>query len=99
MAYEMLIALTVADEATYASYRTKIAPFLAKYGAGFRYDFGVSKVFVTAGDRSINRAFVLSFPDRISKEGFWADPQLLAVKADLFERSVRTFTLISEYEQ
>ena len=99
MAYEMMIALTISDDAAYADYRDAILPFLARYGAGFRYDFEVSRVFATESDRHINRTFVLSFPDRASKEAFWSDRDFLAIRATLFERSVRMFTLISEYEQ
>jgi uncharacterized protein (DUF1330 family) len=99
MPYDMLIALTVSDHASYSRYREAISPFLARHQAHFRYDFGVSDVLSTEGDGSINRAFVLSFPDRRRKDAFWADPEYLAAKAQLFERCVRTFTLISEYER
>jgi uncharacterized protein (DUF1330 family) len=99
MPYDMLIALTVSDHASYSRYREAISPFLARHQAHFRYDLCVSDVLATEGDASINRAFVLSFPDRKGKDAFWADPEYLAVKADLFSRSVRTFTLISEYER
>jgi uncharacterized protein (DUF1330 family) len=99
MAYDMLIALTVSDDASYARYRQAISPFLARHEARFRYDFRVSDLLSTEGDASINRVFVLSFPDRMRKDAFWGDPEYLATKARLFERCVQTFTLIGEYER
>ncbi|HKO50121.1 MAG TPA: DUF1330 domain-containing protein [Polyangiaceae bacterium] len=95
----MLIALTVVDDRAYARYRQEIAPILASHGATFRYDFRVSEVLVGEGEQHVNRAFVLSFPDPTSKQGFWTDPRLLAPRVELFEPSVRTFTIIAEYER
>lgn len=99
MAFEMLIALTIVDERKYAEYRNAVAPILADHGASFRYDLRVSEVLAAEREQLISRVFVLSFPDRIGKEGFWMDPRLPAAKAELFEPSVRAFTIIAEYER
>jgi uncharacterized protein (DUF1330 family) len=95
----MVVALAVVDEPTYRTYRLAIAPFLVRYGAVFRYDFWVSEIVATRGTHDTNRVFVLSFPDRSRKEAFWVDPEFLAIKADLFARSVSQFTVVSEYHR
>ena len=55
MVHEMMVALTVTDGAKYQAYREAMAPILADYGGGFRYDFDIARVLKSASDHAINR--------------------------------------------
>ena len=96
MPYDMTVALLVTDRDKYAKYRTEIAPLLQESGAAFRYDFEIAKTLKSEASHEINRVFVLCFPDRESKEGFFANPEYKAIRARLFERSVQAATVIAE---
>ena len=82
-----LYGLEVKDDAGYARYRQEMTPILARYGGGFGCDFVVAQVLVGPNPR-INRVFAIAFPDRGSRERFFADPQYRAVRARWFEPSV-----------
>ena len=97
MPYEILMGLFVAGQETYAQYRAEIAPLLETAGAGFRYDFDVSRTLKSEAGLEVNRVFVLRFPDREAKERFFADPRYLAIRARLFEPSVERSVVIAEY--
>lgn len=99
MAFELLVGLTLRDPALYAEYRRRMTPLLVEHGGGFRYDFVVSQVLATESDPEINRVFAISFPDRAAKETFFARPDYLAIKDELFERAVKTRTILAEYER
>ena len=74
MFFEMTVGLLVVDHEKYAQYRAEIAPLLAAAGGRFRYDFEVARTLKSEAEHDINRVFVLRFPDRASKESFFADP-------------------------
>ena len=59
---------------------------------GVRY-----RVLKSEGGAEINRAFVLQFPDRSSKERFFTDPRYLEIRRRLFEPAVRATAIIAEY--
>ena len=98
MAYERHVGLTVKDEAGYQSYREAMTPLLTACGGKFRFDFLVSKTLKSEGAADINRVFVLWFPDRATKERFFADPAYLAIRAKYYEPSVKAATTIAEFE-
>jgi uncharacterized protein (DUF1330 family) len=99
MTHEMIVGLTVADDAGYRQYRAEMTPLLHAAGGGFRYDFVVAEVLQSASDHPINRVFAIHFPDRRAKDAFFGDARYLAIRARHFERSVRGRTLIAEYDR
>ncbi len=98
MSYEMTVGLDVQDAARYAEYRAGMTPILEAYGGGFRYDFEVARTLRKEDGGEINRVFVLRFPDRETKEKFFADAAYLAVREEYFVSSVGDVSLIAEYE-
>ena len=97
MTYEMTVGLMVADQELYARYRKEMRPLLERAGGAFRYDFEVARVLQSEDGVQINRAFVLQFPDRPSKERFFADPRYLEVRRRFFEPAVTRTSIIAEY--
>jgi uncharacterized protein (DUF1330 family) len=98
MPFEMTMGLYVADRDTYSRYRAAIAPLLEVAGAGFRYDFDVSKTLKSEAGVEINRVFVLRFPDRGARDRFFADPQYVSIRGRLFEEAVERTVVIAEYD-
>ena len=99
MAYEMMIGLTVADEAAYARYREAMTPLLTAHGGGFRYDFRISEVLRSEADHEINRVFAIWFGDRARKDAFFGDATYQAIKAAHFVGAVTGTTVLAEYER
>jgi uncharacterized protein (DUF1330 family) len=97
MPYEMTVGLLVTDHAMYAQYRREMRPLLERAGGAFRYDFDVARVLESEDGAEINRAFVIQFPDRSTKERFFADPRYLEIRRRLFEPSVKSTVRIAEY--
>ena len=97
MPFDMTVGLLVADQEKYTLYRAEIAPLLEANGGAFHYDFEVAKTLKSAAGHDINRLFVLRFPDREAKERFFTQPEYLAIRARLFETSVRGMTIIGEH--
>ena len=99
MVHEMMVALTVADDAQYDAYRAAMLPILTEYGGGFRYDFDVATVRKTASDHPINRVFTIHFYDRAAKDAFFADPRYCEVKARFFASSVTGTTIVGAWDR
>ena len=97
MAYDMTAMLFVADQGKYAQYRAEIAPLLEAAGGAFRYDFEIAKALKSEVGHDINRVFILRFPDREAKERFFTHPQYLEIRARLFDKAVRSMTIIAEH--
>jgi uncharacterized protein (DUF1330 family) len=98
MSFEMMVGLLVIDHDRYAQYREAITPLLATAGGKFRYDFEVARVLKTEADCDMNRVFVISFPDRSSKERFFSDSDYRKVRARLYETAVAGTTILAEYD-
>jgi len=98
MAYETLNGVALTDAGLYAQYRAAMMPLLEAAGGAFRFDCEVSRVLKGDLPDGINRVFVIRFPDRGAKEAFFADEEYRAVRARLFERAVKAFEVIAEYE-
>ncbi|MEZ6185291.1 MAG: DUF1330 domain-containing protein [Planctomycetota bacterium] len=94
---ELLVGLLVLDDAGYAAYRAAMAPILMRYDGGFRYDFRVAEVLASATPEPINRVFTIGFPSEAQLEGFFADPEYLAVKEQHFAGSVGATTILARY--
>lgn len=99
MSYEMVVGLTVVDEALYQQYRDAMAPMLAVHDGGFRHDFSVAKVLKSESDHPINRVFAIYFGSRAQKEAFFANPDYLAIKARYFQQAVAGTTIFGSYER
>lgn len=99
MAFEMLVGLQVTDDAGYARYREAMAPILARFGGGFRYDFRVAEVLRQEPESPINRVFTIHFADQASSGAFFSDPSYLAVRNELFAPSVDATTILASYER
>jgi uncharacterized protein (DUF1330 family) len=97
MAYEMLMGLQVTNDEIYTLYREAMAPFLKKYGGGFRYDFKIVEVLKNEEGRPINRVFCIFFADKEKMDQFFADAEYKKVKEQYFDASVKERTTISEY--
>ncbi len=98
MAYNLLIGLTVTDEAGYQAYRDGMRPILEQYGGGFSYDFRVSDVLQSQAEHEINRVFVIHFPDKSAREAFFSDPAYKEVRSQHFEPAVAGSTIIGVFE-
>lgn len=92
----MLVGLEVTDEDSYARYRAAMMPILERYGGGFGCDFKVAKVL--RGDGRINRVFTISFPDRRTRERFFADPNYLAARERFYVPAVASAMILNELE-
>lgn len=92
----LLMGLEVTDEASYAGYRARMTPILSSYGGAFGHDFVVARVL--KGDARINRVFTLLFPDRATRERFFADARYRAARAELFEPAVGAVIVLGELE-
>ena len=99
MPYEMAVGLLVVEQESYSQYRKEMRPLLEEAGGAFRYDFDVARVLRSEdGGEEINRAFVLRFPDKSSKERFFADPRYIEVRRRSFDPAVKARVLIAEYD-
>jgi uncharacterized protein (DUF1330 family) len=97
MAFEMTVGLFVVDHEKYAQYRVEVAALLEAAGSRFRYDFEIGRALKSEAGHDINRLLVIQFPDRASKERFFADSIYLEIRARLFEKAVKRTAIIAEY--
>ena len=97
--FEMLVALDVADDSSYAKYRQAMKPILNQFGGAFGYDFTIEQVLLSQVDEAINRVFTINFPDKQAMESFFSDESYLAVKSEFFSNSVNSTTIIASYEK
>lgn len=94
--YEILVGLRVVNEERYQAYRDGMTPILERMGGAFRYDMRIEEVI--RGQEGLSRVFVVSFPDKATKEAFFADEAYLAVREEHFDPSVvETAVIIAEY--
>lgn len=98
MPYQMMVALAVADQDAYAQYRAEMTPLLEASGGAFQYDFEVSRELKPGGEPPLNRVFVISFPDKATKEAFFSDPRYTDIRARHFTRAVARTVRIGEHE-
>ena len=94
----IVVGLEVTDDATYACYRAGMTPILQEYGGAFEYDFVVAKVLKSPSNDRINRVFTISFPDRATRERFFADARYTAVRAEFFDPAVASRVSMAEFD-
>ena len=91
----MLVGLEVTDDHSYTRYRAAMTPILAGFGGAFGCDFEVARVLL--GDRRINRVFTISFPDRASREQFFADADYQAARERFYAPAVAHAQILAEF--
>jgi len=74
-----------------------MTPILDSIGGYFRADFRISEVLIAPSNDSINRVFILSFPDEETKNRFFEFDSYKAVRAQHFDSSVQSVTMIASY--
>jgi uncharacterized protein (DUF1330 family) len=99
MAHELMVGLTVTDDAKYQQYRDAMAPLLAAHGGGFRYDFTIAKVLKSASDHPINRVFAIYFGSKAQMDAFFSNADYLAIKSKFFQQSVAGTTIFGAFER
>jgi len=97
MAFEMIVGLNVVDREAYAEYRKGITPILKEYGGGFRYDFSIKETFSNSSPHPITRLFAIYFPDKATKEKFFADDSYRTIRAQYMEKAVDGRVTIAEH--
>jgi uncharacterized protein (DUF1330 family) len=95
-ASEIVVALTVVDEAMYDAYRAAIAPLLEAHGGRFVLDVRVSEVMRPV-DHRFNRLFSIRFPSPEDRAAVFASPEYLAIRARLFEPSTRGYVQLGTF--
>ena len=96
--YEILIGMTVDDEAGYTNYRAGMTPILESMGSFFRYDMRVSELLKGDHTDPFNRLFLMSFPDKATSDRFFADAEYQRVKQEHFVDAVRSYIEIARFE-
>ena len=71
-----------------------IPPIVARHA---RPDF--AEVLKSQTDNEINRVFTIYFPDKETRQQFFSAESYKAIKAEFFESSVASTTLIAEYNR
>ena len=99
MAFERIMGIYVSDDAQYQKYREGMTPILHSYGGDFGFDFTVSKVLRSKTSDDINRVFTIEFPSKEIMDAFFECDEYLAVKAQYFDKSVASKTVISLHEK
>lgn len=102
---EILVGLKVVDDEGYRKYRNKMKPILFNMGGGFRYDFIVSETcnldisnqFHHQMDSSINRVFIIHFPNQKVRDDFFNNEDYKKIKKKYFDRSVTSTKIIAEW--
>ncbi|GHF96097.1 DUF1330 domain-containing protein [Thalassotalea marina] len=101
MRFEMLVGLNLSNESLYTAYREAMAPLLTAHEGGFGCDFKVSEVLKAPADTgdatSINRVFTIYFASEQQKDAFFNHEAYQAIKAEYFEKSVNSTTIIASY--
>lgn len=97
--HQVLIALVVDDDDGYRRYRAGMTPILHRYGGRFAYDFVVDETLESPIDARFNRVFLMCFPDRATRERFFADADYRAVRAREFEPSVTETHVIAAFSE
>lgn len=99
MVHEMMVGLTVTDDALYTQYRTAMAPLLEAHGGGFRHDFTIAQVLRSSSDHPINRVFTIFFGSKERMDAFFAHPEYQAIKARYFTAAVAGITRFGAWDR
>lgn len=97
--FDRLVGINVIDEETYQKYRDEMTPILISMGGEFRYDLKVGEMLKSDSKNSINRMFIISFPDEKTHDDFFDLEEYKAIKAKFFVPAVESATLIAQYDR
>jgi uncharacterized protein (DUF1330 family) len=95
--YEIIVGMTIDDEASYQRYRNGMTPILESMGGFFRYDMRVGELIQGDADDPFNRIFILSFPDEATSARFFDEPSYKAVRTKHYDGAVRSHLVIASY--
>ncbi len=93
--FKILVELNITNDQGYQTYREKMIPILKSYGGYFSYDYVVSKVLITQSKHTINRVFIIVFPDKEAQTMFFSNEEYLKIKEDYFTPNVGFTNIIS----
>jgi len=96
--FEILVGLHVTDDETYDKYRAGMTPILNEHGGYFRYDFRVSQMLQGDSQDPLNRVFVISFPDEITKDQFFGNESYKRVREKYFDRAVKSNCILASFK-
>jgi uncharacterized protein (DUF1330 family) len=99
MPHELTIAMNVTDPKGYAAYRAAMTPILESMGGSFTYDLIVGQALKNPTPHPITRVFTMRFPDRATRDKFFADPNYLKARETHFTKSVDGYTVMAEVDQ
>jgi len=99
MSYEILVGLDLLNDQVYDEYRKAMKPILLDFKGYFVYDFKVSDVLISDTNNDINRIFIINFKSKSKMEGFFLNPEYLAIKEKYFTKSVGSTTILSSYQK
>ncbi|MCB1169224.1 MAG: DUF1330 domain-containing protein [Leptospiraceae bacterium] len=95
---EDLVGILVTDETLYDRYREGMLPILKRMGGYFRYDARVQDALKSPAEHTINRIFVIGFPDAKTRDAFFSNPDYLMVRKEFFENSVSAVCRLARYQ-
>ena len=81
--------------------RTRLRALIAEHPDQVPAYQQLGQSYVESGetDAAINRAFVIQFPDKSSKEKFFEDARYLEIRRRLYEPAVTAMVLIAETQR
>ncbi len=79
MSAYMIVNVDVKDPAAYEEYKTKVPALIRKHGGEYLVRGG--KFVILEGDWKPTRLVLLRFPDLVSAQAFFADPEYHPLKA------------------
>ena len=96
--FEILVGLHITDDENYDKYRAGMTPLLKEHGGYFRYDFKVSEMLQGDAQDPFNRVFVLSFPDKATKDRFFDNQAYKQVRETFFDISVMSGGILASFD-
>lgn len=97
--FDRLVGINVIDEESYQKYRDEMTPILISMGGEFRYDLKVAEMLKSDSENTINRMFIISFPNEETHDQFFALEEYKAIKEKFFAPAVESATLIAQYDR
>lgn len=97
--FEMLVALDVCDKELYEKYREEMSELLKEHQGSFPYDVWIEEGQLEnqSPHKNINRIFTLRFASKEQKEAFFTHTEYLKIKANYFDKAVKSSYIISTY--
>ena len=97
METEILVGVSIADQAGYQRYRDRMTPMLEAAGGRFVIDLEVSRVLRAPAEGAFNRVFTIRFADEAAMDAFFSDPTYQRIRDEDFDSSVNHFAVLATY--